>query len=75
MLIEEVARHRCIGDDGSSLVVVEYRRRRAIQGKSGVRDQIGAAWTALLSGEIVRYIDPETFEVISTGELIRRSFQ
>lgn len=69
--IEEVARHLCIGDDGSSLIVVEYRRRRTARGKSGARDQIGAAWAALLSGETVRYIDPETFEVILTGELIR----
>lgn len=70
---EEIARHRCTGDDGSALVVVEYRYIFTTEGEAGVRRQRGSAWLALLDGEPVRYIDPERFEVVSSGELLRRA--
>lgn len=73
LLVEETARYRCVGDDGSTLVVVEYRHLRIAQGENGTRNQIGGAWTELLTGEMLRYIDAETFELISTGELIKRA--
>jgi len=75
ILVEEMTRHRCVGEDGSSLVVVEYRHLRIARRKTGARSQIGAAWTELLSGELVRCIDRQTFELISTGELIKLADQ
>ena len=71
--MEEIARHRVTGDDGSPLVVVEYRYIFTTEGEAGVRRQPGAAWLTLLDGEPVRYIDAETFEVTSTGEILRRA--
>lgn len=69
-MIEELARHRCTGDDGTPLLVIEYRHVFTSQGGSGLRQHRGAAWATLLDGEPVRYIDLNTFEVIATGELL-----
>lgn len=69
-MIEELARHRCTGDDGTPLFVVEHRHLFTSQGGVGARQHRGSAWTTLLNGEPVRYIDNRTFEVIATGELL-----
>ena len=71
-MIEELARHRCVGDDGSSLTVVEYVHIITIRRGIRTRRFRGAAWWALLEGEKVRYLDPVTFEVINSGELLLR---
>lgn len=71
-MIEELARHRCVGDDRLPLFVIEYRHVFTTQGEAGARRHLGAAWLTLLDGEPVRYIDPRTFEVVATGELITR---
>jgi len=69
-MIEELARHRCAGDDGTPLFVVEHRHVFTSQGGAGPRQHRGAAWATLLNGEPVRYVDAQTFEVIATGELL-----
>ena len=69
-VIEELASHRCTGDDGSPLFVVEYRHVFTSRDEAGTRRHLGAAWLTLLDGEPVRYIDPRTFEVVATGELV-----
>lgn len=71
---EEIARHRCTGDDGTPLVVVEYRYIfTTTESEAGVRRHRGSAWLSLLDGEPVRYIDAETFEVTGSGELLRKA--
>ena len=70
---EQIARYRCTGDDGTPLVVIEYRYLFTSEGEAGVRRHRGAAWLSLLDGEPVRYIDAETFEVTRSGEMLRRS--
>ncbi|HEU4961238.1 MAG TPA: hypothetical protein VFT56_12600 [Sphingomonas sp.] len=69
---EVLARWRCLGDDGTRLVVVERRHIRSVQGGTGPRRQIGARRLELEDGTAVRYIDAETFEVIASGEILRR---
>lgn len=69
-MIEEVARHKCMGDDGSPLVVLQYRHVFLTNGNGRARHYRGAAWLTLLNGEPIRYIDAKTFEVIATGELV-----
>ncbi len=69
-MIEELARHRCIGEDGTPLFVIEHRHVFTSQGGAGTRQHRGAAWATLLNGEPVRYIDGSTFEIIATGELL-----
>ena len=69
-MIEELARHRCTGDDDSLLFVVEYRHVFTSNGGTGPRHHRGASWLTLLDGEPVRYIDGQTFEVIATGEIL-----
>lgn len=68
-----MARHRCTGDDGTPLVVVEYRYIFTTESEAGVRRQPGSSWLTLLDGEPVRYIDAETFEVRSSGEMLRKA--
>ncbi|MEO9132162.1 MAG: hypothetical protein ABI240_13245 [Sphingomonas sp.] len=69
---EERARYRCFGDDGTCLTVVEYRYVQIARSEGKIRRQLGACRLTLTSGEPARYIDPETFEIIGTGELLRR---
>jgi hypothetical protein len=69
---EELGRHRCVGDDGGIVTVIEARHVDVIPGASGTRVYPGARRLALSTGEAVRYIDSETFEVIDSGELLRR---
>ena len=68
----EFARFRCLGDDGSSLIVIDVRHSNLVKGPSGARSFPGARRLMLSTGEVVRYIDPETYEVVVSGELIRR---
>jgi hypothetical protein len=69
---EEMARHRCVGDDETPLIVLQYRLVERIDepGKSRLRP--GARRAQLETGEALRVIDARTFEVIATGELVRR---
>lgn len=69
---EAVARYRCFGDDETRLVVIEYRHLHRKPGINGIRHSLGARRLSLESGASVRYIDIETFEVIESGELLRR---
>lgn len=69
----ETARIPCFGDDGTPLAVVEYRHSEVSSTKAGARVLVGARRLALSTGEAVRYIDENTFEVIASGELLRRA--
>lgn len=68
---QELARWRCIGDDETPVMVIEYRHAPAMLAGQPVRAYPGARRLALSTGEPVRYIDATTFEVIATGELLR----
>ncbi|MBY8822814.1 hypothetical protein [Sphingomonas colocasiae] len=71
-MMEELARYRCIGDDGTRVAVVEYRYVHLARSSTGTRRHLGATKLTLETGEPVRYIDEACFEVIDSGELIRR---
>ena len=71
-MTEELARYRCAGDDGTPLIVVEYRHIFTSSEGGKTRRHHGARWLALLDGEPVRHIDGETFEVVASGEMLRR---
>jgi hypothetical protein len=73
MSVEQLARHRCTGDDGTPLIVVEYRHVFTSGEGGKTRKHRGSSWLVLLDGEPVRYIDAATFEVVASGELLRRS--
>jgi hypothetical protein len=68
----EVARFRCIGDDETPLIVLEYLHSEIVPGRTGARFLRGARRLALTTGEAVRYIDENRFEVVKSGELLRR---
>src|SRR3546814_4252745 len=67
--MEELARYKCLGDDGSNVVVVEYRYVHNSHAENGSpRRYPGARHLILTTGEPVRYVDAYTFEVIESGE-------
>jgi hypothetical protein len=69
----EISRTRCVGDDGSPLVVIEYQHVDHRQTDSGERAYPGARRSALASGEPVRPLGDGVWEVIATSEVLRRA--
>jgi hypothetical protein len=65
-----LARHRCLGDDGTLLIVLESRYSLHGETSAGPRAYPGARFWTLESGEAVRVLDRRTFEVVTTGELL-----
>jgi len=68
----EVSRSRCVGDDGSPLVVIEYQHVERRQTDSGERSYPGARRWALASGEPVQPLGDGIWEAIATSEVVRR---
>jgi len=68
----ETNRIRCLGDDGSTIVVVEHQHIEQRHTDIGQRSYPGARRFALTTGEPVRVIDDRLYEVSGTGELLRR---
>jgi hypothetical protein len=72
ILREEIGRYRCVGDDETPLVAIEYRLI-AMAGEGGKqRRRPGARWLELATGEALRIVDARTFELVASGEIIRR---
>lgn len=69
----EISRTRCVGDDGSPLVVIEYQHVERRQTDNGERSYPGARRWALASGEAVQPLGDGVWEVIATGEVLRRA--
>ena len=69
---EEIGRYRCCGDDETPLIVIDYRLVEIDDSGGTVRRRLGARGVRLEFGEELRIIDAGTFEVPSTGELLRR---
>jgi hypothetical protein len=72
-LEREISRTRCVGDDGSPLVVIEYQHVQRHQTGSGERSYPGARRWVLAGGEPVRPLGDGIWEVIATGEVLRRA--
>jgi len=72
MMEREVSRSRCVGDDGSPLVVIEYQHVERRQTDSGERSYPGARRWALASGEPVQPLGDGIWEAIATSEVVRR---
>jgi hypothetical protein len=70
--MEELARYRCVGDDETPLIVVEWRYVHLSRSGDGTRRHLGARRLTLETGEIVRYVGDDLFEVVDSGELLRR---
>lgn len=64
--------YECMGDDGSLLTVIELQHMLQHHGATGVRLYPGARHLVLSTGQAVRQIDLETFEVAETGEVLQR---
>jgi len=70
--MEELARYRCVGDDETPIIVVERRYVHLSRSGNGTRRHLGARRLTLETGEVVRLVGDDLFEVVDTGELIRR---
>ena len=69
----EVARWRCWTEDESLVTVVEYQHVATQAPGVPARHYPGARRLALSTGEAVRYIDAAVFELVETGEMLRRA--
>lgn len=69
----EISRTRCVGDDGTPLVVIEYQHVERRRTESGERSYPGARRWALACGEPVRSLGDGVWEVVATGEVLRRA--
>lgn len=70
---EEVERFAAIGDSGRTYTVVIYQRQVEFRPLSGpVQYLKGATDAKLLDGRDVSPKDSETFEIVDTGEIIRK---
>lgn len=69
---KELVRYRCMTDDGCYLDIIEYQHFRTVDTDNGVRQYPGARRLVTDNEEPARYIDEMTFEIIETGELLRR---
>lgn len=68
----EIGRWRCITDDETHLIVIEHQHRVIPMPGEPARHYPGARRFALSTGDDVRYIDATSFEIIATGEILRR---
>ncbi len=68
---EVLREFRVVGDDGSWLKVLELRHHSEIETAHGVRRLIGSRDFLLSTGEAVRSLGRDLFEVIATGELLQ----
>lgn len=69
---EVLGRFRVAGDDGSWLTVVELRHHGEVETARGACRLIGSRRLELSTSEAVRPLGRDLFEVIGTGELLRR---
>ena len=69
---KEIARWRCRTEDESLVTVVEYQHVAAQIPGAPTRRYPGARRLALSTGAVVRYIDATLFELVETGDMLRR---
>ena len=69
---KEIAQWRCRTEDESLVTVIEYQHVAAQAPGGPKRRYPGARRLALSTGEVVRYIDATMFELVETGEMLRR---
>lgn len=71
---EEIDRFQAKDDDGQLFTVVEYQHMIEVTPISGPTSIVkGTKEMLLTNGHSVEYIDDETFKVVETGKLIRRT--
>ena len=70
---EEIGRFEAQADDGTIYIVLEIQELRQFQPLDGPSQLIkGMKRLELIDGKHVNYIDPNTFKIVSTEEIIRK---
>lgn len=73
---KETARHDFIGETGADYVVVEYVRDLIAKSLHGTKRGQGTTVYELSDGRMLMELgdddEPNTFQIIATGEIIRR---
>jgi hypothetical protein len=69
---QETGRFRAISDDGQEFVVIEYQPIRETRTLSGTSITKGLKRLVLSDGSSVNQIDPETFKIVQTDQIIRK---
>ncbi len=70
---KEISRVEARADNGTTYTVIEYQKIIETRLLSGQMSRAsGTKRFALSNGGSVNYRDPETFEIVQTGEVIRK---
>jgi hypothetical protein len=69
---QETGRFRAISDDGQEFVVIEYQPICETRTLSGTSITKGLKRLVLSDGSSVNQIDPETFKIVQTHQIIRK---
>lgn len=72
-LEEQIGQCSCMGDDLSSVLVLELQIFAQIREAGRVRRRTGARRYVLSSGESVAYLGPEHFIIVDTGEILTKA--
>ena len=67
---KELERIECRDDEGRSLTVIRFRFFEIVETGKGTRKRPGAIGLELTTGEALRQVDKNCFEVIDTGAFI-----
>jgi hypothetical protein len=71
---EEIERFKAISDDGAEFTVI--RHRSIIESRANSEPPTrskGIPQLTLTDGRIVNQIDPETYQIVETNQIIRRT--
>lgn len=69
---EELERIPCRDEACEQVLVIHYQHVTAVKAAAGIRHRKGAQGWELSTGEPVRIVDANLYEVESTGELLSR---
>ena len=68
----EIARFRAKTEAGREYVIVQYQEYFSVPSFDDPDETPGRKWMTTSAGLPVNYIDPETFKIVQTDEIVRK---
>ena len=69
---EEIDRFEAVSDDGEMFTVIVYQELRESRSLTGSSWSKGLPRLFLSDGKAVNEVDPETFKIVETNQIIRK---
>ena len=71
-MIREIDRFRAISDDGEMFTVIEYQTYAEFRSSGEIKRVPAAKELRLTDARHVNYIDPKTFKIVESGQIIQK---